>query len=95
VIVLIFPCNPHPDGYIPPSAVPENNGLRKNRTGIMEYRNDGILGFSVFHPIEKSENDYESLDQLHYRVENALLKLIESLQKKQADRQWEDNFHSK
>ncbi len=28
-------------------------------------------------------------------VENALLKLIESLQKKQTDDKWEDNFHSK
>ncbi|MGB9438103.1 MAG: four helix bundle protein [Desulfobacterales bacterium] len=40
-------------------------------------------------------NDYERLDQLHYKVENALLKLIESLQKKQTDKKWEDNFHSK
>jgi len=37
----------------------------------------------------------ERLDQLHYKVENALLKLIESLQKKQTDKKWEDNFHSK
>ncbi len=28
-------------------------------------------------------------------VENALLKLIGSLQKKQIDKKWEDNFHSK
>ncbi|MFQ5448078.1 MAG: four helix bundle protein [Desulfobacterales bacterium] len=40
-------------------------------------------------------DDYERLDQLHYKVENALLKLIESLQKKQTDKKWEDNFHSK
>jgi len=39
--------------------------------------------------------DYERLDQLHYKVENALLKLIASLQKKQTDSQWEDNFQSK
>ena len=39
-------------------------------------------------------DDYERLDQLHYKVENALLKLIESLQKKQTDKKWEDNFHS-
>jgi len=37
----------------------------------------------------------ERLDQLHYKVENALLKLIGSLQKKQTDKKWEDNFHSK
>jgi len=40
-------------------------------------------------------DDYQRLDQLHYKVENALLKLIESLQKKQTDKKWEDNFHSK
>ena len=38
-------------------------------------------------------DDWERLDQLHYKVENALLKLIESLQKKQSDKEWDDNFH--
>ncbi|MBC8430324.1 MAG: four helix bundle protein [Desulfobacterales bacterium] len=41
------------------------------------------------------DDEYEQLDQLHYKVENALLKLIKSLQKKQKDNQWEDTFHSK
>ena len=41
-----------------------------------------------------TDKEYEKLDQLHYKVENALLKLIESLQKKQKDKQWEDNFQS-
>ena len=40
-------------------------------------------------------DDYERMDQLHYKVENALLKLIESLQKKQTGKKWEDNFYSK
>lgn len=40
-------------------------------------------------------DDYERLDQLRYKVENALLKLVESLQKKQTDKKWEDNFHFK
>ena len=39
-------------------------------------------------------DDYEQLDQLHYKVENTLLKLIESLQNKQSDKQWDDSFHS-
>ncbi len=38
--------------------------------------------------------EYEQLDQRHYKVENELLKLIESLQKKQKDKDWEDNFQS-
>ena len=41
------------------------------------------------------EDEYEKLDQLHYKVENGLLKLIESLQKKQAVGDWEDTFGSK
>jgi len=32
-----------------------------------------------------TDDEYEQLDQLHFKVENALLKLIESLQKKQKD----------
>jgi len=42
-----------------------------------------------------TDDEYEQLDQLHYKVENALLKLVESLQKKQKDKNWEDNFHIK
>jgi len=38
------------------------------------------------------EDEYEKLDQLHYKVENGLLKLVESLQKKQALGDWEDTF---
>ena len=41
-----------------------------------------------------TDKEYEKLDQLHYKVENALLKLIESLQKKQKDKQWQDNLQS-
>ncbi len=41
------------------------------------------------------DDEYEQLDQLHYKVENELLKLIESLQKKQKDNQWEDTLQSK
>ena len=36
--------------------------------------------------------DYDRLDQLHYKVENELLKLIESLQQKQKDKEWESNL---
>jgi hypothetical protein len=38
------------------------------------------------------EGRYEELDQLHYKVENQLLKLIESLQRKQKGGQWIDSF---
>jgi len=39
-----------------------------------------------------TDDEYDQLDKLHYKVENELLKLIESLQKKQKDQAWEDNF---
>ena len=39
-----------------------------------------------------SDDEYEQLDNLHYKVENELLKLIESLQRKQKDEFWEDTF---
>ncbi len=39
-----------------------------------------------------SKEEYEDLDELHYKVENQLLKLIESLQRKQKGGQWEDTF---
>ena len=42
-----------------------------------------------------SDDDYEQLDKLHYKVENELLKLIESLQRKQKDQVWENNFQAK
>lgn len=42
-----------------------------------------------------SHDEYEQLDQLHYKVENELLRLIESLQNKQKDQVWEDSFQTK
>ncbi len=42
-----------------------------------------------------TDNEFEQLDQLHYKVENALLKLIESLQRKQKDQNWKDNFYNR
>lgn len=42
-----------------------------------------------------TEEEYEKLDQLHYKVENGLLKLMESLQKKQSVGDWEDTFKRK
>jgi len=39
-----------------------------------------------------TEEEFEKLDQLHYKVENGLLKLMESLQKKQRVGDWEDTF---
>lgn len=40
------------------------------------------------------EKEFERLDQLHYKVENGLLRLIESLQMKQKDKNWNDSFYN-
>ncbi|NIS60534.1 MAG: four helix bundle protein [Proteobacteria bacterium] len=39
-----------------------------------------------------TDEEYEGLDRLHYKIENELLKLIKSLQKKQKDGKWEQDF---
>jgi hypothetical protein len=35
---------------------------------------------------------FEKFDELHYKVENELLSLIKSLQKKQKDGNWKNSF---
>jgi four helix bundle protein len=51
--------------------------------------------FSCKQAKQITDDEYEHLDKLHFKVENALLKLIESLQKKQAKKQWENKFQLK
>ena len=41
-----------------------------------------------------SNADFESFDQLHYEVENKLLRLIESLEKKRGTNEWHDTLPS-
>ena len=75
------------------------------RRSLKEYLN--YLNFSLgscgeFHSCyvsckqagQISDGEYEQLDILHYKVENELLNLIKSLQKKQKDAAWKDNFHN-
>jgi four helix bundle protein len=40
-----------------------------------------------------TKEEYEELDVLHFKVENQLLKLIISLQRKQKSGKWEDTFN--
>lgn len=73
---------------------------RRSLKEYLNYLNIALGSCGEFHSCYESfkqanqitEQDYEQLDQLHYRVENALLKLIKSLQKKQKENQWEDKF---
>jgi len=39
-----------------------------------------------------TDQQYEELDSLHFRVENGLINLIKSLQKKQREGSWEETF---
>ena len=50
----------------------------------------GIISFKAIEQID--EINFEILDELHFKVENELLGLIKSLQKKQNDGDWEDRF---
>ena len=73
------------------------------RRGLKEYLNHlnialGSCGefhscYISFRQAEQiTEEDYKQLDKLHYKVENELLKLIQSLQKKQTTGDWNDSF---
>jgi|SRR3990172_1712284 len=73
------------------------------RRSLREYLNllNVALGSSgEFHSCYESfraakqitESDYRRLDELHYKVENELLRLIESLQKKQVSGEWMEHF---
>ena len=39
-----------------------------------------------------SEEQFEEIDQVHYKMENQLIKLIESLQRKLKQRDWDTSF---
>jgi len=76
------------------------------RRSLKEYLNNlniALGSCGEFHSCYESfkqadqitKEEYEKLDQLHYKVENGLLKSIESLQKKQRVGDWEDTFQSK
>jgi len=76
------------------------------RRSLKEYLN--YLNFSLgscgeFHSCYESfrkanqitEEEYRRIEEIHYKVENGLLKLIRSLQKKQMDGDWKDMFDLK
>lgn len=76
---------------------------RRSLKEYLNYLNYSLGSCGEFHSCYESfkkadqitDEEYEQIDQIHYKVENGLLKLIESLQKKQKDNQWEDTFQSK
>ena len=50
---------------------------------------------SFFKASQITHDEYEQLDKLHYKFENQLLRLIESLEKKQKNQDWGDSLTSK
>ena len=73
------------------------------RRGLKEYLNHlniALGSCGEFHSCYESCNqagqitdeEYEKLDALHYKVENQLLKLIGSLQRKQKGGQWQETI---
>ena len=76
---------------------------RRSLKEYLNYLNIALGSCGEFHSCYVSfrkanqitDDEYEQLDKLHYKFENALLKLIESLQKKQKDQNWVDSFQTK
>ncbi len=73
---------------------------RKSLKEYLNHLNIALGSCGEFHSCYEScwqaeqiaPEEYEELDELHYKVENELLKLIESLQRKQKEGVWEDGF---
>jgi four helix bundle protein len=73
------------------------------RRSIREYLNllnIALASCGEFHSCYESfkladqitAKQYEEIDQIHYKVENGLIRLIEALQKKNRDGGWKDTF---
>ena len=73
---------------------------RRSLKEYLNYLNYALGSCGEFHSCFESfkqakqitDAEFEQLDQLHYKVENGLLKLIEALQKKQKNQDWIDKF---
>jgi len=87
-------------------SIPRNISEGYCRRSLKEYLNNlniALGSCGEFHSCYESckqadqitKDEYEELDQMHYKVENGLLRLIESLQKKQRVGDWEDTFRVK
>ena len=73
------------------------------RRGIKEYlqhlniamgsAGESVSAMHVYCPAGHiSEEEFEHMDALVFKLENGLKKLIESLQEKQANKDWDDSF---
>ena len=54
---------------------------------------ESVSGYTTYHSAEHlSDADFEALDSLSFRLENGLMKLIESLQRKRNSSDWIESF---
>ncbi len=57
---------------------------------------ESVSGYTAYHAAcQLSDVQFEELDALSFKLENGLVKLIESLQRKQRDGNWQDSFADK
>ena len=73
------------------------------RTSIREYLNflnialgslgESVLGFHAYREAEQlNDEDFTALNELAFKLENGLLKLVESLERKKLDGEWIDSL---
>jgi four helix bundle protein len=73
---------------------------RRSLKEYLNYLNFALGSCGEFHACYESfrragqisEEDFEKLDEVHYKVENELIKLIRILQKKQGNEGWQETF---
>ena len=73
---------------------------RKSLKEYLNLLNIALASCGEFHSCYESfsqagqiaQKQYEDLDDMHYQVENKLIRLVTSLQKKQIEGTWEDSF---
>jgi four helix bundle protein len=73
---------------------------RRSLKEYLNYLNFALASCGEFHSCCESfrragqidEEDFEKLDQLHYKEENELIKLIKALQNKQGTEGWQETF---
>jgi len=87
----------------PSDSVHRNIAEGYCRKSIREYRNflnialgslgESVSGFYAYKEAGQITNDdFIALDQLAFKLENGLLKLVESLERKEADGDWIDSL---
>jgi len=73
---------------------------RRSAKGYLDFLDISLSSCGEFHSCYDScyragqigEDDYEEIEQLHYKVENELLRLIASLRKKERKGDWNENL---